>query len=253
MPDINHAIQEQFSRVAEHYRHSAVHAKGADLTRIVELVQKYSQPNVLDIGCGAGHVSVALSPISQQVTAYDLTQSMLEQVTILAKERQLSNIVTQLGNADTLPFADATFDIIVTRYSAHHWQNPQQALREIRRVLKSGGMFLLSDVVSPEYYAQDTFLQTIELLRDGSHVRDYRITEWGMWIQSTGFDAGIDMTWRLPLNFDDWVTRMATPASKVSILKELFDGASDEIRSSFQIEPNYNFTINGALFIGKPY
>jgi ubiquinone/menaquinone biosynthesis C-methylase UbiE len=57
--------------------------------------------------------------------------------------------VTQQGYAETLPFADASFDVVISRYSAHHWHDVGQALREVKRVLKPGGVMIIMDVMSP--------------------------------------------------------------------------------------------------------
>ncbi len=248
LSDIKATVQDQFARVAENYRTSQVHASGADLEHIAAIVQRYHAPTVLDVGCGAGHVSAAVAPWSKQVVAYDLTPQMLEQVQRLAQERQLSTIATRQGDVEHMPFADHSFEIVLSRYSAHHWPHPQRALQECLRVLKPGGLFLLSDIVAAEEPGYDTFLQTIELLRDRSHVRDHSISQWQAMFAQLGLSATVLMTWALPLNFQAWVTRMDTPQNYVQIIKQLFDTAPGDVRQAFTINEEYNFTIPGALF-----
>ncbi|WP_163311821.1 class I SAM-dependent methyltransferase, partial [Enterobacter cloacae] len=85
---------------------------------------------------------------------------------------------TQAGRAERLPFDDAAFDIVATRFSAHHWYDVRKGLAEARRVLKPGGKLVIVDIVAPEVPLLDTLLQTAEVLRDVSHVRDYRVSEW---------------------------------------------------------------------------
>jgi ubiquinone/menaquinone biosynthesis C-methylase UbiE len=65
--------------------------------------------------------------------------------------------------------------VVVSRYSAHHFPHPEQALREIARVLTPGGTFLLVHTVALETPAQDMLLNAIEVLRDPSHARDRTI------------------------------------------------------------------------------
>jgi ubiquinone/menaquinone biosynthesis C-methylase UbiE len=248
MSTIDTAIQQQFGQVAEQYRTSTVHATGADLDQIARLVRQIQAPHVLDAGCGAGHVTAAVAPWSASVTACDLTEEMLAQTLELARERGLSNVRIERANVERLPFADATFDVVVSRYSAHHWQRPLPALRECLRVLKPDGRLLLDDIVAPEEPALDTFLQTVEYLRDRSHVRDHSVSQWEEMFARAGVSAELVSSWDVPLEFVPWVTRMATPAPNVRMIRHIFDTAPDEVRRAFAIGGDYRWTIQGALF-----
>src|SRR6185369_10613784 len=153
----------------------------------------------LDAGCGTGHTALAFAPHLAEVVALDLTEAMLAQGRKLARDRGITNIKFERGDVERMPFPDASFDIVTSRYSAHHYPHPQIALREFARVLKPGGTFLLVDVVSPDAAAQDTFLNAIELLRDPSHVRDHTIEQWQRMFEATGFTSEALATWPLRL------------------------------------------------------
>ena len=251
MQDVKAAVQRQFGNVAVNYATSTVHASGEDLNRMVQIANFDGTERVLDAGCGAGHTALAIAPHVMQVVAYDLTASMLEQVERLASERTVTNLTTHQGDVERLPFEDASFDCVVSRYSAHHWPHPARALAEFKRVLKPDGQFILSDIVAAEDPILDTFLQTVELLRDPSHVRDHSISQWNRMLRDNGFTSEVLFTWQLALDFDSWVTRMATPVASVAMLKTLFDGAPSEVRDAMDIQPNYHFQIPGALFRGR--
>jgi ubiquinone/menaquinone biosynthesis C-methylase UbiE len=248
MSTVKTAVQDQFGAVAENYRTSPVHARGVDIDRIVELVRQRPPSSVLDVGCGAGHVTAAVAPWSQRVVASDFTPAMLAQVEHLAAERGLTNIETHEADVEQLPFADASFEIVLSRYSAHHWQHPHTAIRECLRVVVPGGLLLISDIVADEEPALDTFLQTIEYLRDRSHVRDYRISEWLAIFNHAGAAATTDLTWDVPLEFGAWVKRMATPAPQVAMIQHLFHTAPADVQATFAIQADDHFTIKGALF-----
>jgi ubiquinone/menaquinone biosynthesis C-methylase UbiE len=251
MDNVQEFVQKQFGSVAENYRSSSVHASGADLTRMVGAANLKGSERVLDAGCGAGHTALAFAPQAAQVIAYDLTPTMLEQVKQLAEERGVSNVVTREGDVEHPPFEDGEFDLVVSRYSAHHWGNPAAALREFHRVLKPNGRFILSDIVASDIPVVDTYLQTIEVLRDPSHVRDHSIAQWMAMLTASGFDAEVIFTWRLPLDFNAWVIRMATPESQVAMLKTMFNIAPREVRTAFDVQPDYTFTLNGALILAS--
>ncbi|MFD2980389.1 class I SAM-dependent methyltransferase, partial [Klebsiella pneumoniae] len=87
--------------------------------------------------------------------------AMLDVVASAAAERGLANVTTERGAAERLPFADASFDFVFSRYSAHHWSDLGLALREVRRVLKPGGVAAFIDVMSPGSPLLDTYLQTV--------------------------------------------------------------------------------------------
>lgn len=142
-------VEKQFGSQANAYLTSTVHASGRDLQRLGERLSAFPQARVLDMGCGAGHASFVAAQQVKQVVAYDLSSQMLEVVAKAAKDRGLENIATRQGYAESLPFEDNVFDVVISRYSAHHWHDVGRALREVNRVLKPGGVLIVMDVMSP--------------------------------------------------------------------------------------------------------
>src|ERR1043166_8361095 len=99
-------VGRHFGTRADAYLSSAVHAQGADLESLAALVEADSGAQVLDLGCGAGHVSFAVAPRAKSVVACDLSADMLDVVARAAKDRGLGNITTRQGVAEHLPFPD---------------------------------------------------------------------------------------------------------------------------------------------------
>ncbi len=250
MSDLKSSVQSQFDRVAANYRTSTVHAQGAEFAEMRALAALRGDERVLDAGCGAGHTAVNFAPHVAEVVALDFTASMLGQVNQLANDKGLTNVVTQLGDVEQLPFDDAHFDLVVSRYSAHHWPHPQQAVREFRRVLKPGGQVLLADVVGFDDPTCDTFLNAVELLRDPSHVRDFTPAEWIGFFQNAGYAADVAYEWRLFIDFISWTERMDTPQLNVAAIRQLLGGASSEIRSAMQIN-GHDFWFRCAVIRAK--
>lgn len=234
--DLKGAVQEQFGRVAAKYLTSAVHAQGEDLPVMVETASLQGDERVLDAGCGAGHTAASFAPFAAEVVALDFTASMLHQVDVLAQDRGLANIGTRLGDVENLPFPDASFDVVVSRYSAHHWASPGKALREFRRVLRDGGRFILSDVLGFGDPVCDTYLNAIEVLRDPSHVRDYTLEEWCNHFAAAGFHLEVVFPYRIFIHFEEWTERMETPEVNRAAIRALYNVSPDEVREAMQID-----------------
>lgn len=233
----------QFGDTAANYLSSSVHAKGADLDRLEALTRRLRPARALDLGSGAGHAAFALGRGGAAgVVAYDLSEQMLAVVEREAMVRGHSQIATRCGAAERLPFDDASFDLIVTRYSAHHWPSVPAAVAEAVRVLRPGGTLVVIDVVAPESALLDTTLQTIELLRDMSHVRNYRASEWRSMLSVPGLTNPVSDMWKLPLEFDSWVRRIATPSRRVDALRAVFDDLPAEARDYFSVTADRSFT-----------
>src|SRR5262245_21734872 len=113
----------QFGSRADAYLKSAVHSTGADLDALVSMIGERQDARALDLGCGGGHVTFNVAPHVREVVAYDLSPQMLEVVARAARERGFDNVTTEQGVAEKLPFGDATFDIALSRFSAHHWRD----------------------------------------------------------------------------------------------------------------------------------
>ncbi|CAM5774717.1 hypothetical protein LMIY3S_04662 [Labrys miyagiensis] len=244
-------VTNQFGSQAAAYVASAVHAQGEDLRAMQGEVQARRPSAVLDLGCGGGHVSFAASPFAGSVTAYDLSADMLAAVSAEAVKRGLSNIVAQQGSAERLPFTDASFDMVMSRYSAHHWGDVPTALREAFRVARPGAALVFADIVAPTAVVNDTFLQSFEMLRDPSHVRDYSVAEWQGMIAGAGFTGIETRTWRLRIDFASWIARMRTPPVFVEAIRALQAAMSEEVRAYFEIEEDGSYTFDTAVFVAK--
>lgn len=248
MKSHHETVYQQFDEQANSYLTSSVHAQGEDLAALKNTVGKNPEAIVLDLGSGAGHASFSVAPLVKSVTAYDLSDSMLEVVATTAKERGFNNIEIQKGMVEVLPFPDQSFDIVISRYSAHHWHDVERALREVKRVLKPQGRIIFIDVVSPGNPAFDLYLQTVEVLRDTSHVRDYSVGEWSTMFNSAElFLKGIQ-SFRLRLEFSSWVERMRTPEVFMNAIRAYQATISADVKQYFEVETDGSFTSDVMLF-----
>jgi ubiquinone/menaquinone biosynthesis C-methylase UbiE len=244
MSEHEQVVQRQFGEQASAYLNSAVHAQGAEFALLQAAVAGRSAGRVLDLGCGAGHVSFHVAPAVAEVVAYDLSEQMLAVVAAAARERGLNNVQTRLGAAERLPFADGEFDFVFSRFSAHHWSDLGQALHEARRVLKPGGVAAFIDVMAPGLPLLDTHLQTVEVLRDTSHVRDYSAAEWLQQVGAAGLQVTAHSRQRLHIDFSTWVERMRTPEVFRQAIRALQQAVGDEVREYFEVAADGSFSFD---------
>jgi ubiquinone/menaquinone biosynthesis C-methylase UbiE len=245
-------VAAQFGPRAAAYVASPVHAQGEDLRGLAALAAARPGASVLDLGCGGGHVSVAVAPHAARVVAFDLSAEMLGAVAAVAAERGLANIVTEQGSVTALPFGPASFDIVLSRLSAHHWPNLVAGLAEARRVLKPDGIAVFIDVAAPGDALLDTHLQAIELLRDPSHVRDYSIGEWRQALTEAGFRPGREKQWRLAIAFQPWIERMQTAEDHVRAIRSLQRLAPDPVRRHFAIQADGSYMLDAMSIEAVP-
>jgi ubiquinone/menaquinone biosynthesis C-methylase UbiE len=240
-------VAQQFGATARAYLESVTHATGEDLEMLGAEIAAVPDAVVLDLGCGAGHASFAVAAHAASVTAYDLTAQMLAVVQREASARRFRNITTVQGMAEVLPFPDAHFDRVISRYSAHHWHDVPAALREVRRVLKPAGQALLIDTVGGETPLLDTHLQAVEILRDPSHIRDYSVREWLALFGEAGLPANVRKEWPVKIEFSSWVERQRTSSERVAAIHALWSAAPDEVRGFFEVQPDSSFTLQKVL------
>jgi len=245
-------VQRQFDRAAAAYGASPIFAAGHDLALMVEATQPTAAMSVLDVGTAAGHTAFAFASHVHEVVGTDVSAGMLTEATRQAAARSLTNVRFEAADLAALPFPDAAFDIVTCRFVVHHLPALAPMLRDIARVLKPGGQFVVVDTVSPEDASLAGFLNAVERLRDPSHGRDWSLSEW----QAAGEKIGVPFTvvtqWLLSLDFADWTARQQTPPDAIAALERLFDTATTAAHQQFHIvgPPTRAFRLPCALLRG---
>jgi ubiquinone/menaquinone biosynthesis C-methylase UbiE len=105
---------------------------------------------VIDCGCGQGAITVGLAEAVApgEVVGIDRELSQIEAARIWVKEHNVANVRFEVGNIYELPFPDASVDATFAHTVLEHLSDPARALKEMRRVLKPGGIIGIKD---PDY------------------------------------------------------------------------------------------------------
>lgn len=233
--DIKKDVQEQFGKNAASYVSSPIHKEGKDLLKMVEMANVTGQEVMLDIATGGGHTANAFAPLVKNITAVDLTAEMLEAAKKFINENGHTNVDFVQGDAEQLPFPEKSFDIVSCRIAPHHFPHVDRFIKEVHRVLKPGGQFLLDDNVVPENEAYDHFYNTIEKIRDYSHFRAWKKSEWIQKLEESDLEIFEWHRFEKTFRFDPWCANMKLSEPEKNHLTELILKTSQRIKEKFRI------------------
>ncbi len=223
MNDHDDEIERQFTRQAARFGEAGLTLSSAEYLQWV-VGQLKLDPSfvVLDIAAGTGHLGRALASRVQRVVAVDLTEAMIAEGRREAARAGLGNITFEQGRAESLPYPDSSFDMVVTRLSLHHFADPRPAVREMARVCKPGRQVGIMDMISPDDAALGDSYNRIERLRDPSHTRCLTRAELGRVMTDAGL-AIVQMVAReIEVDLERWLEMTGTgPGTQRVIQDEL--------------------------------
>jgi len=180
---IEHAFSQQAAAFEDPHFNRVFAAEGEWMFAELPLA---AEDLVLDMAAGTGLVSRQLAPSVRAVIALDATVAMLSTGKAAADEQSLSNIIFTRGDAADLPFLEASFDVVVTRFALHHFVDVDRPLAELVRCLRPGGRLAVADMVSDEDPEVAQRQNAIERERDASHTRMLRRSELEEKIEALG-------------------------------------------------------------------
>jgi ubiquinone/menaquinone biosynthesis C-methylase UbiE len=164
-------ILDQFTRQATPFSTARTIASEEALRLLVEACGATPADTVLDVACGGGLVVCAFAQVVRHAEGIDLTPAMLDRARALAAEKGLTNTSWHQGDVNPLPYPDASFSIVTSRFTFHHFQDPLAVLREMRRVCAPGGRIAVVDTDASADPVKAAEFNRMECLRDPSHVR----------------------------------------------------------------------------------
>jgi SAM-dependent methyltransferase len=181
----------------------------------------------------------------------------------LARERGVVNMSVAELRAESLPFADDTFNLVTCRIAPHHFADVGRFIAESFRVLQPGGVFVLVDNVSPDASIMDgdaaalaaaaEAYNAFEKFRDPSHVRCLTLTEWRRLMAAAGFTERHVELLDKPMVLGPWADQQKVGEDATRELASMLRDGSDAFRAFTRPRDNngdVDFVLTEAVIIG---
>jgi ubiquinone/menaquinone biosynthesis C-methylase UbiE len=250
----NNVVRREFTLQAEAYAANPSIANPERVERIVQAVDPSPEARVLDVASGPGYVAMGFAARCREVVALDLTEAPLTIAQRMSEERGLGNLRFVTGDANSLPFADASFDVVVCCLALHHMEDPGRVVREMARVCRAGGRVTVEDMVASEHAERAAHHNRVEILRDPSHVRALPLSEMlhmyaaaGLEVESVGTDSRM-------LDAERWLANAQTPEQPAAEVRRLLERDALQDLSglrTIQSDGQLTFTHRVAVVVGR--
>lgn len=230
--------REQFDRQASHYNAQWNQWSEKGLQWLLDHARAAPAHRLLDVATGTGFTALAFAPRVAEVVGLDVSEGMLAQARRQAEAAGATNVRFETGAAERMPFADASFDRATCRVAPHHFASIPRFLAESFRVLRPGGLLLITDSAVPDGLPEvDAWQNRVERMRDPSHVRNYSPGEWRAFVEAAGFtvEALERCDEPAPITLRDWMTKSGCTGEAAREVERMFASASDDVRHEFGI------------------
>jgi SAM-dependent methyltransferase len=190
-------MTDVWSERAEQYRTSDAHREGPDLDLLVDWAA--GARTALDVATGGGHVARRLREAGLEVVTCDPAPGMQADV---------------VCRAEHLPFADGSFDLVVTRVAAHHFDDVGKAVEEMGRVAAVAVL-----IVDNIFMGDD--VEAAEKLRDPSHIRNHSESEWRAFAAAAGLSVEEVQFFEKPIELQPWLDRCGCAGDAAARVRQL--------------------------------
>lgn len=219
-------ILDQFTRQAAPFATAPAIRNEEALNLIVRAAGASPEDTSLDVACGPGLLACAFARVVRHATGIDMTPAMLEQARKIQQEQGLTNVTWQQGDAARLPYPDAHFAIVSSRFVFHHLEQPLVVLKEMVRVCKPGGRVVVADMAPAA--ARADALNAAERLRDPSHVRALTLDELRGLFAQAGLADPQQSGYRMEGEMEDLLARSFPKEGDADRLRTIFaDSTAD--------------------------
>ena len=203
-------INQSFEQQASKFETTQYHLSKKEYTDyLIQAVDGGCEDTVLEVAAGTAICGRALAPHVKKVVCVDATPAMLAIGRENAASENIFNMEFIEGLAESLPFEDESFDIVITRLAFHHFINIEAPFLEMKRVLKKGGKLVIWDMEATKEALRETD-DSIEKMRDLSHNRILSKEEF-LQLYGEDFDMRLVERKEVPVNLNGWMNLTDTP------------------------------------------
>ena len=228
-------ILDQFTRQATPFNTAKTIADASALRLLVEFSGTTPNDTVLDVACGGGLVVCAFAQVAKHATGIDVTPAMLDRCRALARDKGLENVSWDQGDVQSLPYTDATFSIVVSRFTFHHFIEPRAVLKEMVRVCAPGGRIVVADVEASADPAKADEFNRMEKLRDPSHVRAMPNSELQALFRAAGLPEPRTTAYELRDELENLLARSFPNPGDDAKIREIFAASAADDRLGIPI------------------
>ncbi|NOT54025.1 MAG: class I SAM-dependent methyltransferase, partial [Deltaproteobacteria bacterium] len=195
------------------------------LRLVVEFTGAGPHDTVLDVACGPGLIVCAFAKVVKHATGIDLVPAMINHARGLQRQQGLTNVTWQISTVQPLPYPDASFSIVTSRYAFHHFTDPEGVLAEMKRVCAPGGKVVVIDAAISPDPAKAAAYNRAEKLRDPSHTRALSLVEFELLFHWVGLPAPSKTFYKVEADLDDNLRRSFPNPGDADKLRRMFEEA----------------------------
>lgn len=245
-------VRAQFTRQAEIYARMRQTTDQRGLDGLVALSGAGAGHRALDVACGPGFLTMTLATRTAHATGFDATDAMLDLARAEAARRGIANVGFRSGDAEALPFPDASFDVLCCRAAFHHFARPERVLGEMVRVARPGAKIVIADMLGPEDAAKAAYRDHMERLCDPSHAHSLSEAEFRALFEAAGVEVAFAAKMPFEVEVEEWIEHGGPSVEVAAELRRLVAGCLDEDRAGITVRRDgerLTFSYDAAAFV----
>lgn len=243
--EVKAQAQARFGQFAQNYVDSPTHASAPELDRLIELISPQPHWLGLDVATGGGHTALKFAPDVKHMVASDFGEKMLNTARDHIHTQGVSNVSFAGADAENLPFADASFEVVTCRIAPHHFPDAFRFVQEAARVLKPGGLLTVQDHLAPDVTRAAAYIDAFNRLRDPSHQRAFNEWEWRGMLLDSGLDVTHVEQTRQSSLLGPWAERQGCAPQTVEYLRIMLAQAPQAVAN--WIRPRHVLSLDAAF------